>query len=108
MGERLARRRRGVFAPAELFEALGPAGHRCLGQTGGSLRVGEPADLVELTGSSVRTAGADAVALPLVASAADVRRVVVGGRTLVVDGRLSRAADGSDDPAVLLVRALGG
>lgn len=108
LGERLARRRRGVFAPVELYRALGPAGHRCLGRRGGSLLVGEPADLVELDAGSVRTVGADPVALLLVASAGDVSRVVVGGRTLVVDGRLSRAVDGSDDPAVLLARALGG
>lgn len=108
MGERLARRRRGVFAPAELARALGPAGHRSLGLRGGELRVGEPADLVELDGSSVRTVGADPQAFALVASAADVRRVVVGGRTRVADGRLVRPVDGTDDPAALLARTLRG
>lgn len=108
MGERLARRRRGVFAPDELTRALGPAGHRSLGLRGGALRVGDPADLVELDGSSVRTVGADPRAFALVASAADVRRVVVAGRTRVADGRLVRPVDGTDDPAELLARALRG
>ena len=78
-GARLASGRRGVFTPQALLAMAGRGGYEALGLPGG-LGVGAPADLVEIDAGSVRTAGAAPAQLPLVATAADVRRVVVGGR----------------------------
>jgi cytosine/adenosine deaminase-related metal-dependent hydrolase len=55
------------------------------------LAVGAPADLVTIAVDSPRTAGftpaTAAETAVFAASAADVRHVVVGGRTVVADGR---------------------
>lgn len=102
-GERLAAGRRGVFEPGALDHARAVAGYRSLGLVGG-LRSGAPCDLVEVDPASVRTIGARTAQLPLVATASDVRRVVVGGRVVADAGQL---ADGRD-PAVLLATALAG
>jgi formiminoglutamate deiminase len=104
-GERLASGRRGRFSPPELTEALTRGGYASLGLglgTGG-LQVGAWLDLVELDTASVRTVGAGPDQLPLVATASDVRRVIVGGRIIASDGLLVSPAA---DPAVLLGAAL--
>ena len=101
-GERLASGRRGRFAPPELTEALTRGGYASLGLRTGGLQVGAWLDLVELDTASVRTVGAHLDQLPLVATASDVRRVIVGGRIVVSDGLLVSAAN----PALLLGAAL--
>ncbi|MER7608517.1 formimidoylglutamate deiminase [Nocardioides sp. NPDC127503] len=100
-GERLRSRQRGRFSPADLESARTSAGYAASGLPGG-LRTGACADLVELEPDSVRTAGAALDQLALVATASDVRRVVVGGRVVAEDGRL---ADGRD-PAAMFTQAL--
>jgi formiminoglutamate deiminase len=87
MHERLFSLERGAFTPAELVTALTSSGHASLGwPEAGRIEVGAPADLVEVATDSVRTAGAAPQQLVLAATAADVRTVVVGGRTVVRDG----------------------
>lgn len=98
-GERLARRRRGIFTPAELEAARSEHGARSLGRQSG-IAVGADCDLVEIRPSAA-TAGAALEQLPMVASAADVGTVIVGGRVVADSGLL---ADGRD-PADLLGRA---
>jgi cytosine/adenosine deaminase-related metal-dependent hydrolase len=100
-GERLRSRQRGRFSPADLESARASAGYAASGLPGG-LRVGACADLVEIDPGSVRTAGAAIDQLALVATATDVRRVVVAGRVVAEDGRL---ADGRD-PAAMFTQAL--
>jgi len=87
-GERLRTGHRGRFAPAELVEALTGAGHAALGwPAGGRIALGVPADLVAVDTSSPRTAGVRPEEVPLAATAADVRTVVVDGRVVVSEGR---------------------
>ncbi|TNC21438.1 formimidoylglutamate deiminase [Amycolatopsis alkalitolerans] len=74
MNERLAAGSRGRFTMTELMAA-----------SGGGLRVGAPADLVVVDPESVRTAGSEAEAVVLAATAADVTDVLVGGRWVVRD-----------------------
>ncbi|WP_406023175.1 formimidoylglutamate deiminase [Nocardioides sp. NBC_00850] len=100
-GERLRSRQRGRFSPTDLETARAGSGYAAAGLPGG-LRIGACADLVEIAPDSVRTAGAALDQLALVATAADVRRVVVGGRVVAEDGRL---ADGRD-PAAMFTEAL--
>lgn len=100
-GERLHSRQRGRFSPAELETARAGSGYAASGLPGG-LRIGACADLVEIDPDSVRTAGAALDQLALVATATDVRRVVVGGRVVAEEGRL---ADGRD-PATMFTEAL--
>jgi formiminoglutamate deiminase len=101
-GERLASGRRGRFSPPELTEALTRGGYASLGLGTGGLQVGAWLDLVELDTASVRTIGASPEQLPLVATASDVRRVIVDGRIVANDGILVSAAN----PALLLGAAL--
>ena len=77
-GERLRSLSRGRIAPAELWRIASDHGYVSLG-LGAPARVGGPCDLVELDVQSLRTAGSALEQLPLTATAADVRRVVVGG-----------------------------
>lgn len=88
--ERLRTRRRGTLPPAALLEAAGAAGHRAIGRPrGGVLRAGAPCDLVHVADGSLRLAGVDDASVGGIlaaAVAADVRDVVVGGRTVVRDG----------------------
>ncbi|MEO8907802.1 MAG: formimidoylglutamate deiminase [Microbacteriaceae bacterium] len=79
-GERLASGTRGRFSPAQLWQAGSGGGYRALGLGVGGIAVGEYCDLVELNPDSLRTRDAEPAQLPMVATAADVTRVIVGGR----------------------------
>ncbi|QFZ23140.1 formimidoylglutamate deiminase [Saccharothrix syringae] len=84
-GERLRTGRRGRFTPVELVAAL--TNHAAIGwPEAGRIEVGAPADFVAVRTDSVRTVGAQAEQLPLVATASDVAVVVVGGRVVARDG----------------------
>ena len=88
MHERLSSGRRGRFSVEQLVEALSPSGHAALGwPEAGRIEVGALCDLVGVRLDSLRTSGSLAPQIPLVASASDVDTVVVGGRTVVEDGR---------------------
>jgi formiminoglutamate deiminase len=88
--ERLAQRSRGHFTAEALLLAATSDGHASLGwPDAGEIVPGAWADLVTVSTESVRTAGADGLALEAAvfgASAADVRDVVIGGRDVVHDG----------------------
>jgi formiminoglutamate deiminase len=90
LDERLATQRRGHWPAADLLRAATADGYASLGRsTGGRLEVGALADLVTVSTDSVRTAGTGPVlerAL-FAATAADVREVVVDGRRVVSGGR---------------------
>ena len=94
-GERLASGQRARFSPAALNRALTSDGYSALGLDGG-LKIGALCDLVELTSTSVRTIGARAAQLPLVATASDVRRVIVGGVVVASSGLLANGRDPAD------------
>ncbi|TFC77839.1 formimidoylglutamate deiminase, partial [Cryobacterium cheniae] len=99
-GERLASGRRGRFTPAELLAAGSDNGYAALGLGRQRLAPGDLCDLVELAGDSIRTAGSLPEQLPLTATAADVRRVIVGGRVVAENGALVGAgAAGAGGPA---------
>jgi formiminoglutamate deiminase len=88
MHERLRSGHRGRFSVGELVDALSPAGHAALGWSeAGHLEVGALCDLVALRLDTLRTAGSLPSQAPLVAAASDVHAVVVGGRTVVSEGR---------------------
>ncbi|MBT0767401.1 formimidoylglutamate deiminase [Kineosporia sp. J2-2] len=88
MHERLSTRQRGRFSPAELLTALTSDGHRSLGWPElGRIQAGAPADLVAVRLDSVRTAGSRPEQVALSATAADVDTVLVGGETVVSEGR---------------------
>jgi len=85
--ERLRTLQRGRFSPDQLVAAMTSRGHSSLGRPhAGRLAVGAPADLVAVRLDSPRTAGSLAAQVVHSATAADVHRVVVGGRTIVSDG----------------------
>ncbi|WP_214405996.1 formimidoylglutamate deiminase [Pseudonocardia lacus] len=85
MHARLASGRRGRFRPEDLLAAL--CRHSAIGGSDAGLAVGAPADLVALRTDTVRTAGADPAQILLVATAADVDTVLVGGDVVVREGR---------------------
>ena len=92
LDERLATNVRGNHRAADLLRAATVDGHACIGRpSAGRLAVGAPADLVAVSLSSVRTAGATPLtaleSVVFAASAADVTTVVVGGEVLVEGGR---------------------
>ncbi len=92
LGERLASQQRGHFTAAELARAATVHGHASLGwPEAGEIVPGALADLVTVSLDSPRTAGAAAASeletVIFAGSAADVRHVVVGGRTVVADGQ---------------------
>jgi formiminoglutamate deiminase len=85
--ERLRTLQRGRFTPPQLVAALTSGGHSSLGRPqAGRLAPGAPADLVAVRLDSARTAGSLPAQVVHSATAADVNRVVVGGRTTVADG----------------------
>jgi formiminoglutamate deiminase len=85
MHERLASRRRGRFAPAELLAAL--TRHQAIGWDAGRIEPGARADLVAVALDSPRTAGGAPDQVLLTATAADVRAVLVDGEVVVRDGQ---------------------
>lgn len=92
LDERLASVSRGRFTTAALLDAAGAAGHAAIGwPRAGRLAPGAPADLVAVSLSSVRLAGAGpGCALEhavFAAGAPDVTDVVVSGRRVVEGGR---------------------
>ena len=92
LDQRAASGVRGVFSTESLAEMATSGGCRSLGwPEGGRLEAGALADFATVGLDSVRTAGADAdsalAATIFGASSADVHNLVVGGRTVVRDGR---------------------
>jgi formiminoglutamate deiminase len=112
LGERLVTQERGHFTAARLAAAITADGHASLGwPDAGQLAAGWLADLVTVSLDTPRTAGTTAAhALESVvfsATAADVREVVTGGRTVVRDGRhvLVEDVPGALAAAIAAVRA---
>jgi formiminoglutamate deiminase len=86
MDERLRSAERGRFTPAELLGAL--TGHGSLGwPDAGRLQAGAVADLVAVRLDTVRTAGCEPDQIMLVATAADIDTVIVGGEPIVESGQ---------------------
>jgi formiminoglutamate deiminase len=87
LDERLVSGRRGIHPAERLLEAATAGGYRSLGWPGGRLEAGCPADFVTLDLESPRLRGIPpddlAAGTVFAATAADVTRVVVGGRTIV-------------------------
>ncbi|MEO3868806.1 formimidoylglutamate deiminase [Nonomuraea sp. B12E4] len=98
LDERLRTRRRGHWSAAALLRAATLDGHASLGwPEAGRIEAGALADLATVALDSVRTAGPPpslgAETAVFAATAADVRHVVVGGRTVVRDGVHLTAGD---------------
>lgn len=90
--ERLRTRRRGHWPAGALLAAATWNGHAALGwPEAGRLEPGAYADLVTIALDTVRTAGCTpghaAETAVFAATAADIRHVVISGRTVVSDGR---------------------
>ncbi len=102
MDERLGSGERGRFAPMELLEAATSAGYASLGWDGGRLASGAVCDLVAVSLSTARTAGARADQAWLAASASDVTDVIVGGEVRVREGQHVLG-----DVGALLIAAMG-
>ena len=100
--ERLSSQERGRFSPDELITAASAAGYDSLGWDGGRIAEGALADFLVVAADSIRTVGSCPDQIVHSASAADVRRVVVGGETVVDDGEHSLGPI-----APLLAKALG-
>ncbi|HMC40882.1 MAG TPA: formimidoylglutamate deiminase [Acidimicrobiales bacterium] len=89
LDHRLVAGERGRLDPARLLDAATSAGMASLGWDAGRIEAGRLADLVTISLDTPRTAGCDprlAATAVFAAAAADVRHVVVGGRTVVRDG----------------------
>jgi formiminoglutamate deiminase len=91
LDERLARLERGNQGAAALLDAAPVDGQRAIGwPEAGTIERGRLADLVNLSGESVRLAGitpeAAAASIVFAATAADVTNVLVGGEFVVRDG----------------------
>ncbi|MFD8011337.1 formimidoylglutamate deiminase [Streptomyces sp. NPDC058955] len=91
LNERLRTHVRGHWTAAALLRAASADGHAALGwDDAGALEAGALADFTTIALDSVRTAGPVPRLAPetavFAATAADVRHVVVGGRTVVRDG----------------------
>ena len=104
MGERLASRQRGRFAPTALLAAATSSGYASLGLGRHTMREGDPCDLVEVSTTGVRTIGSSIEQLTLTATASDVLRVIVGGRVVAEGGQLVSGAW----PSELMADALDG
>ena len=101
LDERLARLERGNQDAAALLTAATADGQRAIGwPEAGAIERGRLADLVNLSGGSVRLAGITpetaAPSIVFAASAADVTNVIVGGEFVVRDGAHVRL-DVADD-----------
>lgn len=83
-GERLRSLSRGRLAPDLLWRIGADGGYGALGLPAPA-RVGGPLDLVELDDRSLRTAGSEPLQIVLTATAADVRRTVIGGAVVDAD-----------------------
>jgi formiminoglutamate deiminase len=95
LDERLARLERGNQDAAALLTAATVDGQRAIGwPEAGAIERGRLADLVNLSGGSVRLAGITpetaAPSIVFAASAADVTNVIVGGEFVVRDGAHAR------------------
>jgi formiminoglutamate deiminase len=84
--ERLQSQERVGFTSAELVTAASAGGYNSLGWDGGRIAEGALADFIVVATDSVRTVGSRPDQVIHSATAADVRRVVVGGETVVSDG----------------------
>jgi formiminoglutamate deiminase len=84
--ERLQSHERGRLSSDELVNAASAAGYNSLGWDGGRIAEGALADFIVVATDSVRTVGSRPDQVIHSATAADVRRVVVGGETVVSDG----------------------
>ncbi|RJL20693.1 formimidoylglutamate deiminase [Bailinhaonella thermotolerans] len=98
LDERLRTRRRGHWAAGDLLRAATGDGHASLGwPEAGRVEPGALADLTTVALDSVRTAGPPpalaAETAVFAATAADVRHVIVGGRTVVRDGAHTLVGD---------------
>jgi len=90
MHQRLKTGLRGNHDPLELLDAATAGGMRALGWPTGRLERGSLADFIAVNLQSPRTAGAGDQAVERVifgATAADVTDVIVGGETVVAEGR---------------------
>ena len=87
LDQRLVTNRRGHHSPEGLLEAATAAGYAALGWDGGRIAAGCLADFITLDLASPRLAGIPtedlAAGAVFAATAADVRTVVVGGRTII-------------------------
>ena len=86
MDERLDSGQRGRFTPMELLEVATSAGYASLGWDGGRIQAGAVCDLVAVSLSTPRTAGARPEQAWLAATASDITDVIVGGEVRVRDG----------------------
>lgn len=111
LDERLVSGRRGQLSVDVLAAALTRDGAASIGWDAGRLEPGALADLVTVRLDSPRTAGArsgEALAhVVFAATAADVTTVVVGGRTIVQDGRHADLPDVGRDLERAVAAALG-
>ena len=88
MNQRLKEQARGLFPPDHLIRISSENSHRALGWSdAGQIAVGAPCDLVAIDLDSVRTSGSEPEQVVMAATAADVATVIVGGRTIVSEGR---------------------
>jgi formiminoglutamate deiminase len=92
LDQRLITGERGHHAPVQLLRAACEKGHASIGWAdAGRIETGAVADLVTVALDGVRMAGGDPEhvleSLVFAAAPADVRRVIVDGRTVVADGR---------------------
>lgn len=90
--ERLRSEERGVHSAGELFHMATTAGHRSLGwDDAGAIAVGNRADLVTISLTTERMAGASTdllvEAAVFASTASDITSVVIDGRSVVGDGR---------------------
>jgi len=87
MHERLVTHQRGRFEPFDLLHVATRSGYASLGWAdGGRIAVGALADFVAVRTDTARTAGCRSDQICYAATAADVDRVVVSGRTVVAGG----------------------
>jgi formiminoglutamate deiminase len=106
LDERLRTERRGTWTPVQLVDFATRSGHTALGWDGaGSLAPGCWADLVTIRLDGPRLAGVPIEAVPFAATAADVDRVVAGGRDLVREGRHLLLADADRALAAAVAQA---